>query len=79
MNAQGVDQHAYFANLSLELFTNVRDLFFQINAQFTNRNPDESVGAQMAAFCVYSCGLFSAYLIKYPNSRLLILSTGGQS
>lgn len=22
----------------------------------------------MAAFCVYSCGLFSAYLCKYPDS-----------
>ncbi|KAK7413347.1 hypothetical protein QQX98_007791 [Neonectria punicea] len=57
----------YFSNLSLELFHNVRRLFDQIDAQFTGRSPDESVGAQMAAFCVYSCGLFSTYLCRYPN------------
>lgn len=59
---------AFFANVSLELFLNVRQLFNQISAQFTSRSPDESVGAQMAAFCVYSCGLFSTYLCRYPNS-----------
>jgi hypothetical protein len=53
--------------MSTELFRNVRELFEQIEAQFTSRSPDESVGAQMAAFCVYSCGLFSAYLCKYPE------------
>ncbi|KPM34051.1 hypothetical protein AK830_g12522 [Neonectria ditissima] len=63
------DEHrqAYFSNLALELFQNVRRLFDQIDAQFTDRNPDESVGAQMAAFCVYSCGLFSTYLCRYPH------------
>lgn len=60
-------RQSFFANLSLELFRNVCDLFKQIDAQFTGRHPDESVGAQMAAFCVYSCGLFSAYLCKYPH------------
>ncbi|KAI5467791.1 hypothetical protein BGZ63DRAFT_344761 [Mariannaea sp. PMI_226] len=57
----------FFSKLSLELFYNVRRLFQQIDAQFTGRTPDESVGAQMAAFCVYCCGLFSTYLCRYPN------------
>ncbi|KEZ39365.1 hypothetical protein SAPIO_CDS10063 [Scedosporium apiospermum] len=60
-------RQAYFSEMSLQLFSNVRDLYAQINAQFTLRTPDESVGAQMASFCVYSCGLFSAYLVKYPR------------
>lgn len=54
--------------MSSDLFRNVRGLYEQIDAQFTNRTPDESVGAQIASFCVYSCGLFSTYLCKYPAS-----------
>ncbi|KAF5021736.1 hypothetical protein F66182_6237 [Fusarium sp. NRRL 66182] len=50
-----------------KLFDNVHRLYEQIDAQFTDRSPDESVGAQMAAFCVYSCGLFSIYLCHYPK------------
>ncbi|KAM0426263.1 hypothetical protein ACHAPT_008616 [Fusarium lateritium] len=60
-------RHSFFANIAYELFLNVRRLFEQIDAQFTGRSPDESVGAQMAAFCVYSCGLFSTYLCRYPH------------
>ncbi|TQV92119.1 chitinase 1 precursor [Cordyceps javanica] len=60
-------QQAFFSTLSLELFRNVRWLYQQIEAQFTDRTPDESVGAQIASFCVYSCGLFSTYLCKYPE------------
>ncbi|KAJ3475708.1 hypothetical protein NLG97_g9366 [Lecanicillium saksenae] len=56
----------FFADLAQDLFRNVRDLYEQIDAQFTDRTPDEGVGAQIAAFCVYSCGLFSTYLCKYP-------------
>jgi hypothetical protein len=62
------EQRLFFTTVSTQLFSNVHKLFEQINAQFTARSPDESVGAQMAAFCVYSCALFSAYLCKYPNS-----------
>lgn len=62
-------RHNFFANIAYELFLNVRRLFEQIDAQFTGRSPDESVGAQMAAFCVYSCGLFSTYLCRYPHSE----------
>ncbi|KAM5348792.1 hypothetical protein ACJ41O_008615 [Fusarium nematophilum] len=60
-------RQTYFANIAHELFFNVRCLFDQINAQFSGRSLDECVGAQMAAFCVYSCGLFSTYLCRYPN------------
>ncbi|KFG80430.1 hypothetical protein MANI_012958 [Metarhizium anisopliae] len=59
----------FFTDMSNEIFINVRYLYEQIDAQFTNRSPDESVGAQIAAFCVYSCGLFSTYLCKYPSSK----------
>ncbi|KAJ6786287.1 hypothetical protein PWT90_00827 [Aphanocladium album] len=64
-----VNQHKwrFFSDLALDLFRNVRDLYEQIDAQFTDRTPDESVGAQIASFCVYSCGLFSTYLCKYPG------------
>ncbi|KAF4124473.1 Fungal specific transcription factor domain [Geosmithia morbida] len=43
--------------MSVQLFSNVCGLFEQIDAQFTSRSVDESVGAQMTAFCIYSCGL----------------------
>ncbi|KJZ72576.1 hypothetical protein HIM_08100 [Hirsutella minnesotensis 3608] len=61
------EKQAFFLDLSKELFRNVRQLYEQVDAQFTDRTPDESVGAQIAAFCVYSCGLFSTYICKYPH------------
>jgi len=61
----------FFDDISLQLFKNLTGLYQQIDAQFTDRTPDESVGAQMAAFCTYSCGLFSTYLVKYPRSTSL--------
>lgn len=60
-------EQIFLQSMSDEIFANVRYLYEQIDAQFTNRSPDESVGAQISAFCVYSCGLFSTYLCKYPN------------
>lgn len=63
------EKHAFFCDLSKELFRNVRQLYEQVDAQFTDRTPDESVGAQIASFCVYSCGLFSTYICKYPHSE----------
>ncbi|CEJ86381.1 hypothetical protein VHEMI04090 [[Torrubiella] hemipterigena] len=60
-------RHHFFTTLSADLFRNVEELYVQIDAQFTDRTPDESVGAQIAAFCVYSCGLFATYLCKYPS------------
>ncbi|KAF4957879.1 hypothetical protein FSARC_11143 [Fusarium sarcochroum] len=41
---------AVFAKIAYDLFSNVRSLYDQIDAQFTGRSSDESVGAQMAAF-----------------------------
>jgi len=60
-------ERPFYNNISNQIFTNVRDLFEQIEAQFTDRAPDETVGAQIIAFCVYSCALFSTYLYKYPH------------
>jgi hypothetical protein len=59
-----------FNQIAYDLFNNVYRLYEQIVAQFTGRSSDESVGAQMAAFCVYTCGLFSIYLWRYPNCKL---------
>ncbi|KAM0283729.1 hypothetical protein ACHAQH_002318 [Verticillium albo-atrum] len=56
---------AFFSNLSDELFRNVRDLFEQIDVQFSVRDADESVGAQMASFC------FVAVDVPSPRNRLL--------
>ncbi|KAF5669020.1 general repressor of transcription [Fusarium heterosporum] len=39
-----------FNKIAGELFSNVHDLYEQIEAQFTGRSPDQRVGAQMAAF-----------------------------
>ncbi|EGY23557.1 uncharacterized protein VDAG_04995 [Verticillium dahliae VdLs.17] len=43
----------FFSHLSDELFRNVRDLFEQIDNQFSVRGSDESVGAQMALWSVF--------------------------
>ncbi|KAK0733686.1 hypothetical protein B0T26DRAFT_631339 [Lasiosphaeria miniovina] len=58
---------AFWARMSLELFRNVKDLYEQIETQYGDRSPEEGTGAQMAAFCVYSCGFLAGYLCKYPN------------
>lgn len=68
-HTRSTDELTFFSDLSKELFRNVRQLYEQVDAQFTDRTPDESVGAQIAAFCVYSCGLFSTYICKYPQSE----------
>ncbi|KLU92072.1 hypothetical protein MAPG_11019 [Magnaporthiopsis poae ATCC 64411] len=57
----------FWADMSLELFRNVRGLYEQIDAQFKDRRPDDGTGAQITSFCVYSCGMLSAYLCKYSN------------
>lgn len=59
-----------FDKIAFDLFNNLLGLYDQIDAQFLGRSSDESVGAQMAAFCVYTCGLFSIYLWRYPNCKL---------
>ncbi|GKT69360.1 hypothetical protein ColTof4_01783 [Colletotrichum tofieldiae] len=67
-------RRAFFAHMSDDLFRNVRELYEQVDAQFSVRSPEEGVGAQMASFCVYSCGLFSTYLVKYRNNLALGLA-----
>ncbi|KAL8338559.1 hypothetical protein RB598_007076 [Gaeumannomyces tritici] len=57
----------FWADMSLELFRNVRGLYEQIDAQFKDRRPEDGTGAQITSFCVYSCGILAAYLCKYPN------------
>src|SRR5688572_11076027 len=69
MNQKTMQQQAFFTAVSSDMFQNGSDLFEQIDAQFTGRSVDESVGAQMAAFCVYVCGLFSTYLCLYPTCK----------
>lgn len=74
LNSKTVQQQSFFTAVSMDMFRNVRELFEQIDAQFKGRSVDESVGAQMAAFCVYVCGLFSTYLCMYPNCKPPLLS-----
>ncbi|KAM7220089.1 hypothetical protein V8F06_004603 [Rhypophila decipiens] len=57
----------FWIQMSRELFINVRDLFEQIDTQYADKSPEEGMGGQMAAFCVYTCGFLSCYLYKYPN------------
>lgn len=38
----------FWSNMSLELFQNVRLLHEQIETQFMERSPDDTMGAQMA-------------------------------
>jgi hypothetical protein len=64
--------YRFWSNMSLDLFQNIRRIYEQIDAQFTGRSPEESVGAQMASFCVYTCGNFSTYLARYPNSAFTL-------
>ncbi|KAL2753952.1 hypothetical protein ACRALDRAFT_2108436 [Sodiomyces alcalophilus JCM 7366] len=60
-------RRSFFARMSDDLFRNVRDLYEQIDVHFAAHGKDKSIGAQIASFCVYSCGLFSKYLCKYKK------------
>ncbi|KAI5921146.1 hypothetical protein F4810DRAFT_376425 [Camillea tinctor] len=57
----------FYQNMATDLFCNVRLLYEQIDSHFENGTPIESLGSQMAAFTVYSCGLFASYLCKFPQ------------
>jgi hypothetical protein len=59
----------FWAQMSLELFSNVRTLYEQIDTQFKARTNENGRGVQMMAFSVYSCGFFACYLCNYPNSK----------
>ncbi|KAJ2903711.1 hypothetical protein MKZ38_009449 [Zalerion maritima] len=62
------EHHEFFSEMAGELFCDVRNMYEQIDTQFRERQPDESVGAQMASFCVYSCALLAVYLQKFPKA-----------
>ncbi|KAK4189216.1 hypothetical protein QBC35DRAFT_380927 [Podospora australis] len=57
----------FWASMALELFRNVEDLFEQVYSQYSGREGNEGTGAQMAAFCVYTCGFLACYPYKYPS------------
>ncbi|KAI0874068.1 hypothetical protein GGS24DRAFT_360161 [Hypoxylon argillaceum] len=57
----------FYQNMSNDLFCNVRVLYEQIDAHFEDGTPIESLGSQMAAFIIYSCGLLASYLVKFPH------------
>lgn len=50
----------FWSNMSLELFQNVKLLYEQIETQFLERSPDDTMGAQMAV---------SAYLAMRFDTR----------
>lgn len=57
----------FYQNMANDLFCNVRVLYEQIDAHFEDGTPIESLGSQMAAFIIYSCGLLASYLVKFPQ------------
>ncbi|KAF2970674.1 hypothetical protein GQX73_g2885 [Xylaria multiplex] len=57
----------FYQNMSNDLFVNVRVLYEQVDAHFEDGTPIESLGSQMAAFIIYSCGLLASYLVKFPQ------------
>ncbi|RWA08310.1 hypothetical protein EKO27_g6788 [Xylaria grammica] len=57
----------FYQNMSNDLFINVRVLYEQVDAHFEDGTPIESLGSQMAAFIIYSCGLLASYLVKFPQ------------
>ncbi|KAI1814583.1 hypothetical protein GGS20DRAFT_403986 [Poronia punctata] len=57
----------FYQNMSNDLFCNVRVLYEQVDAHFEGGTPVESLGSQMAAFIIYSCGLLASYLVKFPQ------------
>ncbi|KAI0020664.1 hypothetical protein F4780DRAFT_358819 [Xylariomycetidae sp. FL0641] len=62
-----IPEARFYQRMACELFSNVRDLYDQIEAHFEDGTPAESLGSQMAAFIVYTCGLLAAYLCKFPQ------------
>ncbi|KAL2136412.1 hypothetical protein VTI74DRAFT_3846 [Chaetomium olivicolor] len=61
------DLTAFWTDMAHKLFWNVNALYEQIDTHYADRSPDEGPGAQMAAFCVYSCGFLACYPCKFPN------------
>jgi hypothetical protein len=52
-----------------ELYNNVCTLYNQIDSLFSGKLTNEGGEDQIFALCVYHCGLFAAYLCKYPSGE----------
>lgn len=56
----------FWMNMSNELFSNVQELFEQIDAFFAMKSREEGFPA-IIVFCVYICGSLASYLWRYPQ------------
>jgi hypothetical protein len=53
--------------MAQKLFWNVNILYEQIETHYVDKAPGDGPGAQMAAFCFYTCGVLACYPCKFPN------------
>ncbi|KAH8653222.1 hypothetical protein BGZ60DRAFT_460984 [Tricladium varicosporioides] len=60
------DITTFWQQMSLELFTNLKQLYEAIDTFFSLRSRDEGYPA-MLVFCVYVCGSLASYLWKWPQ------------
>ncbi|KAL2172623.1 hypothetical protein VTG60DRAFT_4742 [Thermothelomyces hinnuleus] len=60
---------AFWTEMARKLFWNVSMLYEQIETHYAERSPEDGPGAQMAAFCFYTCGFLACYPCKFPNSK----------
>ncbi|KAL2142445.1 hypothetical protein VTI28DRAFT_1154 [Corynascus sepedonium] len=58
---------AFWTDMARKLFWNVSILYEQIETHYAEKSPDDGPGAQMAAFCFYTCGILACYPCKFPN------------
>ncbi|KAK4125029.1 hypothetical protein N657DRAFT_570301 [Parathielavia appendiculata] len=61
------DMTAFWGDMARKLFWNVNMLYEQIETHYADKSPEEGLGAQMAAFCVYTCGFLACYACKFPD------------
>ncbi|KAH9897590.1 hypothetical protein F4778DRAFT_744178 [Xylariomycetidae sp. FL2044] len=66
----------FWESMSLELFTNVRDLSDRIDVWFAFRSADDGYPA-ILALCIYTCGSLASYLYRWPR-LCLGLSAGAE-
>ncbi|CAG9940450.1 unnamed protein product [Clonostachys rosea f. rosea IK726] len=60
-------QQEPYMETTRELYNNVCTLYNQIDSLFSGKLTNEGGEDQIFALCVYHCGLFAAYLCKYPS------------
>ncbi|VUC30339.1 unnamed protein product [Clonostachys rosea] len=60
-------QQEPYLETTFELYNDVCTLFNQIDSLFSGKLTNEGGEDQIFALCVYHCGLFAAYLCKYPS------------